>query len=80
MATYRDVSPRRLTGKEESELVEAVRKLEAGEREAERLLAERDRLILEIAQAGARVTDIADVLGLTRSAVYNAMERALGDG
>lgn len=80
MATFRtDVSPRRLTGKEEAELVEAARRLQGAEGEASRLLRDRDRLILEVVQAGARVTDVADVLNLTRKAVYDACDRALGE-
>jgi DNA-binding NarL/FixJ family response regulator len=80
MATFRaDVSPRRLTGKEEAELVEAAQRLANSEEETARLLRERDRLILEVVQAGARVTDIADVLHMTRSAIYAAVERALGE-
>ncbi len=79
MATLRSVSPRRLTGAEESELVAASDRLKAAEAEVGRLMRDRDRLISEIVHAGARITDVADVLGLTRSAVYGAVERALGD-
>jgi hypothetical protein len=35
-----------------------------------------DGLVLEIVEAGARVSDVADVLGLTRTTVYAMMERA----
>jgi hypothetical protein len=73
------MSPRRLTGAEESELTAAAVRLKDAETDVERLMRDRDRLIAELVQAGARITDIADVLGLTRSAVYGAVERALGE-
>lgn len=79
MTTFRDVSPRRLTGKEEAELVEAARRLEEAEAEVSRLMRERDRLILEVTQAGARITDVADVLNMSRNAVYGAVNRALAE-
>lgn len=79
MATFRHVSPRRLTGKEESELLAAAERLRTGERDVEHLLRERDRLIADVVQAGARVTDVADVLSISRTAVYDAVERALGE-
>lgn len=79
MATYREVSPRRLTGKEETELVEAARRLEQAEAEVARFMRERDRLILEVTQAGARITDVADVLNMSRNAVYGAVDRALAE-
>ena len=79
MATLRPVSPRRLTGQEEAELLEAARRLKAAEDEAGLLLTRRDRLIAELVQAGARVTDVADVLNMSRNAVYAAVERGLSD-
>jgi DNA-binding NarL/FixJ family response regulator len=79
MATFPRVSPRRLTGSEESELVAAADRLKAAERRAGELMRERDRLIADVVQAGARVKDVADVLNLTRNAVYAAVERALGE-
>lgn len=79
MATYREVSPRRLTGREETELVEAARRLEEAEAEVARFMRERDRLILEVTQAGARITDVADVLNMSRNAVYGAVDRALAE-
>jgi hypothetical protein len=79
MATFPRVSPRRLTGKEEGELLEVVERLKAAEAGVGQLMHERDRLIADVVQAGARVTDVADVLNLSRSAVYDAVERALGE-
>ena len=80
MATFRpNVSPRRLTGAEESELLAAAERLRTAERDVEHLLRERDRLIADVVQAGARVTDVADVLSISRTAVYGAVERALAE-
>jgi hypothetical protein len=79
VATFREVSPRRLSGSEEAELVAAADRLKAAERRVDELMRERDRLIADVVQAGARVTDVADVLKLTRNAVYAALERALGE-
>ena len=79
MATFRGMSPRRLSGKEEAELLAAVERLNAAEGEVARLFRERDRLIADVVQAGARVTDVADVLSMSRNAVYAAVERALGE-
>jgi transposase-like protein len=70
------MSPRRLTGSEEAELVAATKRLEKASRETERLADERDRLILEMTDAGARFSDIAEVLGVSRTTVYAAAERA----
>lgn len=79
MATFRPMSPRRLSGKEEAELLDAVERLKAAESEVARLFGERDRLIADVVQAGARVTDVADVLNMSRNAVYAAVERGLSD-
>jgi len=76
MMNSRAMSPRRLTGTEEAEIIEATRRLGAAQAEAERLSAERDALIAEIVQAGARVSDIAGVLGVTRTTIYAAVDRA----
>ena len=76
MTVFRAVTPRRLTGREEAEVIAAAERLAAAEREVERLIRERDRLILEIVEAGARVTDLANVLGVSRSAIYDSVTRA----
>jgi hypothetical protein len=60
----------------EAELLEAVRRLNDAEEEVGRRLAARDRLIAELVESGARIVDVADVLGFTRKAVYDAIERA----
>lgn len=64
---------RRLTGSEEARLIEVSRRVDA---EIGKLQAERDLAILEAIDAGARITDIASVLGMSRSAVYDARDRA----
>ena len=63
------VVSRRLTGSEEAKLRECSTSLDHA----------RDRLeaaILEVLEAGARVTDVAAVLGISRNAVYAARDRA----
>jgi sugar-specific transcriptional regulator TrmB len=77
MTTFHAVSPRRLTGREEAELVEGARRVASAEEELSRLTRAHDRLILDVVQAGARVTDVADVLNISRNAVYAAVKRAL---
>lgn len=79
MATFQRMSPRRLTGKEESELLEVVEQLEKAEASVAELKQQRDHLITKIVQAGARVTDVASVINLSRSAVYDVVERVLGE-
>lgn len=79
MSTFRTVSPRRLTGKEEAELVEAAERVKTAETTVDEMLRGRDRLIADVVHAGARVTDVADVLGMSRSAVYDAVDRALSE-
>lgn len=71
------VSPRRLTGAEEQELLSASAAAEAAATEAARVLAQRDHLIAELIDGGCRIVDIADVLGLSAKAVRDARERAL---
>ena len=71
-----DVSPRRLTGAEEAELVEAVQTLKQSHAQTERARADRDRLILDLVESNARIVDVMDVVGLTRKAIREAMDRA----
>lgn len=71
------MSPRRLTGREERDLLDLAERITAAEQEAERVRAERDELIADLIDSGARIVDIADVLGLTRKAVDDARHRAL---
>jgi transcriptional regulator of acetoin/glycerol metabolism len=76
MQVFRGMSPRRLTGSEEAKLVAAAHKLEKAESDVDRLAVERDQLILELTEAGARITDIAVVLDMSRTTVYAALDRA----
>jgi DNA-binding NarL/FixJ family response regulator len=76
MTTFQPVSPRRLTGAEEAELVEAVKQLQSAEADVASLMSKRDQLIADVVQAGARVSDVADVLNMSRNAVYDAIKRA----
>lgn len=76
MTTFHPVSPRRLTGAEEAELVAAAKRLQTAEDAVSPLMLARDRLIAEVVQAGARVSDVADVLNMSRNAVYDAIKRA----
>ena len=76
MTTFESVSPRRLTGAEEAELLKAAGHLENAEAASADLMLARDRLIAEVVQAGARVSDVADVLNMSRNAVYDAIKRA----
>jgi hypothetical protein len=71
-----DVSPRRLTGKEEADLVRVVHRLKASQAETDQIRAERDRLILELVESNARIIDVADVVQMTRKAIREAMDRA----
>jgi len=76
MTGFRAVSPRRLTGQEEAELVAVAQQLRESQARCAELARERDGLILDVSQAGARIADIAAVLGLSRNAVYDAITRA----
>ena len=71
------MSPRRLTGAEERELLRAAGDAKAAAGEAANALARRDRLIAELIDGGCRIVDIADVLGLSAKAVRDARERFL---
>lgn len=71
-----EVSPRRLTGAEEAELLNAVRRLKASQAETGRRRAERDRLILDLVESNVRIVDVADVVKMTRKAIREAMDRA----
>ncbi|MGA2924565.1 MAG: hypothetical protein ABSG43_01025 [Solirubrobacteraceae bacterium] len=79
MQPFRTVSPRRLTGREEAELEALDQRYQASTLLTAALHRERDQLILRTAQAGARITDIANVLGIDRQSVYNAIDRASRD-
>ncbi len=73
------VSPRPLTDDERARIERAQNRIPEAEEMAReivrRAVAERDAEIAEAVKAGASQTDIADVLGITRQAVYNAIKR-----
>ncbi len=68
--------PRRPTREEETRLLRAAQRLEAATRTRADRQAELDRIVLEVRQANVRVADIADVLGVDRSRVYESISRA----
>lgn len=70
------MSPRRVTAAEEHELLDAAHRVERARAELDAELAARDQLIAELIRANARVSDIAEILGLTRKAVRDARDRA----
>lgn len=70
------VSPRRLTGAEEQELLKVAARLEAADNEAAQARAERNRLVLELVDSKVRIVDIADVLKLSPKAIMDARDRA----
>lgn len=74
-----NMSPRRLTGAEEMELLAAADQAKEAAAEARRLLAKRDHLIAELIDSGCRIVDIASVLDLSVKAIRDARERALDD-
>ena len=67
---------RRVTGREEREILEAERRVTDAVTRADSERADRDQLIADIANAGGRIADIASILGCSRAAVYAAIERA----
>ena len=71
------VSPRRLTGKEETEVVRAMKKIEAAQARTDHLVADLERLVLELCEGDkVRVGDVASVLGRSRTTIHAMMERA----
>lgn len=76
MAPLPTVSPRRLTRADEAALLRAAKRLSGAESLVSERMRERDRLIAEMVQTGARVADVADVLNITRNAIYDAIKRA----
>jgi DNA-binding NarL/FixJ family response regulator len=67
---------RRVTAQEERELLKAAAKLKAVEDQIEQRRRERDQLIADLLDSGARVVDIAEILKITAKAVRDARERA----
>lgn len=70
------VSPRRLTGAEEDQLVKATRRIESERGRLDRAITDREALVLEIQEAGARISDIADVLHMSRTTIHAMLARA----
>jgi hypothetical protein len=70
------VSPRRLTGHEEAELLKAAQVVERAEEDVARANAALDALISDLDADGARMTDIADVLNVSRTTAYTRRDRA----
>ena len=76
MAVSRIV-PRRLTSKEESDLVRAMRKVERARERLDEAIAERDQLLLDLHEQNVRTGDLADVLGgVSRTTLHKMFERA----
>jgi transcriptional regulator len=73
------ISPRPLTDAERRRIERAHQQIGVIERQArervQQAMARRDKLITDAVNAGARKSDIARALGLTRQAVYDALER-----
>lgn len=67
---------RRVTGDEEAELRAASARVTTADADASAAHAERDQLVADIVRNGGRVADIAEILGMSRAAVYAAIERA----
>jgi transcriptional regulator of acetoin/glycerol metabolism len=70
-----EVMSRRVTGSEESDLRAAARRRDAAMQSVRLRQAELDQLAADIAAAGGRISDIAEILGVSRPAVYDAIER-----
>ena len=68
---------RRVTGDEERDLLAAAARVDRARAEWDSALATRDQLIAELIETGARLTDIADVLGLSTKAVRDARARVI---
>jgi predicted XRE-type DNA-binding protein len=73
--TVREMA-RRPTRDEEARLLRAAQRLETATRTRAERQAELDQIVLEVRQANVRVADIADVLGVDRSRVYESINRA----
>jgi Homeodomain-like domain len=76
--------PRPLSSTERQRLERAQADVQRAERDARERVrkarAKRDREILRAVENGAAIADIARLLGLSRQAVYIALERARGHG
>jgi len=72
------MTPRRVRGSEEAELLAAVTDVARTRGDLEAALARRDRLIAELLHDQARPADICEITGLSPQAVYKAARRAHG--
>lgn len=72
--------PRPLTQSERARIERAQNRIAEAETAARdlvrRAILERDEEIAAAVRAGASQTDVADVLGMSRQAIYNAVKRA----
>lgn len=73
------ISPRPLTDTERARIERAHHRISLAEQQARervrRAVAERDKAIAQAVRAGARQTDIAKALGLSRQAIHDALKR-----
>lgn len=73
------ISPRPLTNPERARIERAQARIPDAEEMARELVrravAERDAEIAAAVKAGARQTDIAEALGMSRQSIYNAVKR-----
>ncbi|MGN6870297.1 MAG: hypothetical protein ACTHMY_18055 [Solirubrobacteraceae bacterium] len=80
MASSPSISPRPLTNAERARIERAQRRIPEAEEAARELVrsavADRDAEIAKAVKNGAAQTDIADALGMTRQAIYNAVRRS----
>ena len=67
---------RRVSAEEELELRASAEELAHAEHIAQEVRAKHYRLVGDIARAGGRVSEIAQILGVTRETVYAAIRRA----
>jgi len=70
------VPKRRVTGREEAELVSVATELAAAEEQAAQLRVQRDELIVQLLETNARVADIAEILGMSLKGVRDARDRS----
>lgn len=67
---------RRVTGAEERELLKAAERLRRAEAAADEARAARDRLIADLLDSNARVSDLSEILGISDTGLRQARDRA----
>jgi hypothetical protein len=72
----RTLAKRRVTADEERELLAAAARLNRARAAWDTALAERDELIASLADDGSRLSDIAEILGMSTKAIRDARDRA----